>query len=258
MVCFASADRAFLWYRRWAPRAAVDTARRQQGAGDAPTLKTLLILRHYSFQGLVRLQPLVSWASLEKLLSWLMVRIISGKLASSASGGAGSPRDLLDGSVHPYTVTGHVGYSFDGGKTIFGFGPDVSGKSSYEAIQSLRNGDTYPGIVTVDTDVFIGVANNPGVVRGGVPQVVYEQKIPVTQEQFAEIKNLHDSIELKKPMEDVYYAFPGKGGANPGTCYFNCATFPSYLGVPVPESTGIMNIYMPYLERLGKPWSPGK
>jgi hypothetical protein len=46
---------------------------------------------------------------------------------------------------HPYEVTGHVGYSLDGGQTIYGFGPNVpGGVSAYDAVQSLKIGQSYP------------------------------------------------------------------------------------------------------------------
>ncbi|NWD72291.1 hemagglutinin repeat-containing protein, partial [Pseudomonas gingeri] len=173
--------------------------------------------------------------------------------------GAGSTSDLLNNATHPYVVTGHVGYSFDGGKTIYGFGPSVpEGMPAYDAIQSLRGGVSYPGVISNDTSIFESVANNPVLGRGGAPQTVYQQQISVSQAQFDAIQAAHDSIGVGNPMGDVLYGFPAKGGAVPVDCYFNCATFPSSLGIPIPESTGAMRTYMPQLEQLGMPWRPPK
>jgi len=156
-------------------------------------------------------------------------------------------------------VTGHVGYSFDGGQTIYGFGPSVpEGMSAYDAVQSLRNGASYPGVISNDTAVFESVANNPAVGRGGVPQTVIQQQIPVSQAQFDTMQAAHDSIGGGNPMDNVLYGFPPKGGTAPVGCYFNCATFPSSLGIPIPENTGIMRTYMSQLEQLGTPWTPSK
>ncbi|MNM75532.1 hypothetical protein D3C81_873230 [compost metagenome] len=167
--------------------------------------------------------------------------------------GAGSTKDLLSVEApHPYVVTGHVGYSFDGGKTIYGFGPKVpSGMSGYEAVQSLRNGERYPGIITNDTAVFESVARNPTMGRGGVSQVVIEQKIPVSEAQLNAIKANHERIGVGNPMDNVLYGFRGQNA-----CTFNCATFPSSLGIPTPEASGYMRNYMPLLENLGQPWKP--
>ncbi|QTH15038.1 hypothetical protein C4C32_03780 [Pseudomonas corrugata] len=173
--------------------------------------------------------------------------------------GAGSTSDLLAESTHPYVITGHVGYSLDGGKTIYGFGPSVSeGMSAYEAIQSLRNGTSYPGVISDDTFIFESVANSTAMGRGGVPQTVYQQKISVSQAQFDAIKTAHDAIGVGNPMVDVFYSFPVRGGVAPGGCHFNCSTFPNSLGIPIPENSGVMKVYMPNLEKLGAPWRPMK
>jgi|GEM_PF-3145620 len=167
--------------------------------------------------------------------------------------GAGSTKDLLAADPpHPYVVTGHVGYSFDSGATIYGFGPKVAdGMSAYDAVQSLRNGTSYPGIITDDTAVFQSVANNPAMGRGGVPQAVIEQKIPVSLAEFDAIKAAHDGIGVNNPMDNVLYGFPGQNA-----CTFNCATFPTQLGIRIPEASGNMRSYMPLLEKLGQPWKP--
>ncbi len=167
--------------------------------------------------------------------------------------GAGSTQDLLmTDAPHPYVVTGHVGYSFDGGQQIFGFGPKVPvGMPVYDAVQSLRNGASYPGIITDDTALFRSVAENPAVGRGGLPQVVIQQKIPVSQADFDAIKAAHDAVGINNPINNVFYGFPGKN-----ICTFNCATFPSSLGIPIPEASGNMRLYFPELEKLGQPWVP--
>ena len=167
--------------------------------------------------------------------------------------GAGSVDDLAGPNApHPYTVTGHVGYSFDGGKTIYGFGPSVpKGMSGYEAVQSLRNKAAYPGQITDDTVIFRSVATKPAIGRDGKPQVVIEQKIPMSKAEFDAAKARHDAIGLNKPMDDVLYGFP-----NEGACTFNCATFPSKIGIPIPEKSGNLRNYIPNLEQQGEVWVP--
>jgi len=166
--------------------------------------------------------------------------------------GAGSPKDLLGPNPpHPYRVTGHVGYSLDKGKTIYGFGPHVEEGTIFDAVQSLRQGKAYPGKITDDTFVFESVAESPGIGRDGLPQVVYEQRIPLSRSQYEQILAEHNARGVDAPMNDVLYSFPGK---NEGA--YNCATYPSRFGVPIPEKSGVMKDYMVELENLGKPWKP--
>lgn len=167
--------------------------------------------------------------------------------------GAGSVRDLAaPDAPHPYVITGHVGYSFNGGETIYGFGPEVGDEiSAYDAVKSLMNKERYPGKIDNDTEVFRWVANNPAVGRDGNPQVVIEQKTPFLRAQFERMKKEHENMRADGPLEDVLYGFPG-----PNEDTFNCATFPSRLGIPIPEETGNMRTYMPPLEESGRPWKP--
>jgi len=166
--------------------------------------------------------------------------------------GAGHPSALQgENPPHPYRITGHVGYSLDDGRTIYGFGPDVGEMSAFEAVQSLRQGNRYPGIITDDTPVFRDVFENPGIGRDGKPQVVYEQKIPVSREQYKSILAEHEARGVNAPMDDVFYGFPGKN-----ECTYNCATYPSRFGIEIPENSGNMRDYMPILEQRGGPWKP--
>lgn len=93
--------------------------------------------------------------------------------------GAGSMKDLLAPEApHPYVITGHVGYSFNGGERIYGFGLKVSNEmSAYDAVKSLLKGTLYPSEISDDTGVFRLVASNHAVDRDGDPQVVIDPLI---------------------------------------------------------------------------------
>lgn len=147
-----------------------------------------------------------------------------------------------------------MGYSFDGGKTIYGFGPEVGEMSAFEAVTSLKSHKLYPGKITDDTEVFLMVAKKPLLDRNGNPQVVFEQKIPLTRAQYDAAVVEHASRGVNKPMDNLFCGFPDP--QNPNPCAFNCATFPSRLGIPIPERTGIMRDYIPELEKVGAPWKP--
>jgi hypothetical protein len=170
--------------------------------------------------------------------------------------GAGRTSDLLaEGAPHPYNVTGHVGYSLDGGNTIYGFGPSVpEGMAPYDAVRSLQQGASYPGMISDDTAIFRNVVDNPGIARGDieVPQTVFEHRVPVTQQEFNGIQTAHDAIGLNKPQADLLYGFPNQ---NAFTC--NCATFPGeQLGIPMPSNNGMLREFIPALENVGHPWQP--
>ncbi|WP_218921411.1 PAAR domain-containing protein [Burkholderia sp. MSMB2157WGS] len=171
--------------------------------------------------------------------------------------GGGRASDV-EGGMHPYQYTGHVGYSLDGGKTIWGFGPATGDASLAEVFTHLKGSGSYPGMITADQDAFIAIAKNPMAARGGggALQTVYEQKIPVTQEQYESILAAHEELVARGPMDDIRYQWPPQSGEWPAN-HYNCATFPGRLGIPIPEGTGKLQNYMPELEKVGTPWMPG-
>jgi filamentous hemagglutinin len=155
---------------------------------------------------------------------------------------------------HPYRVTGHVGYSIDGGKTIFGFGPSLpEGVSSDDAILRLAQRETFPGKVTDDTHVFRSVAENPrhSASTAQSAQYVYKQDIGVSPQQYATIKATHDHRPLAQAMPEVRYGFPF-----PNTTAFNCATYPGSLGIDLPHPRGTLDTYIPKLAEKGDLWMP--
>lgn len=187
--------------------------------------------------------------------AWMASRAPQPTVSIYGFRGAGHP-DLLNApdAPHPYRVTGHVGYSLDDGKTIWGYGPHIEGKSAGEAVASLRKGDLYPGKVTDDTPLFKDVAANPGIGRDGKPQVIWEQKIPMSRQEYDAVVAAHNARPPNVPMDDLLYGFPKPGNPNP--CAFNCATYPSKLGIPIPEKTGNMRDYVPALQEHATPWKP--
>jgi hypothetical protein len=158
-----------------------------------------------------------------------------------------------DGIIHPYQYSGHVGYSFDKGKQIWGFGPAAGKETISETIENLKAGQSYPGVITQDQDVFKLVEQNPLSTRGkaGILQSVYELNIPVSQERFDSIKTKHDTLASQQQLDHIRYQWPTDPMPNNA---FNCATFPSCLGIPIPENTGKIQSYMSEFERMGKPW----
>jgi Hemagglutinin repeat/RES domain len=169
--------------------------------------------------------------------------------------GAGKSVDD-EGITHAYQYSGHVGYSFDQGKTIWGFGPDYGDESLDQVIDNLKNHLSYPGRIDDDTKVFTTVQTGSLTVRGSdLPQVVYELKIPAPKDEYDLILAKHNESLSRGSMDDIRYQWP----TDPMPCNsYNCATFPEYLGIPVPEDTGILRRYIEELEKRGKQWEKTK
>ncbi|WP_156443637.1 hypothetical protein [Burkholderia sp. MSMB1835] len=80
--------------------------------------------------------------------------------------------------------------------------------------------------------------------------------MPAALAQYESILAAHEELVARGPMDDIRYQWPPKsGGAWPENNY-NCATFPGRLGIPIPETTGKLQYYMPELEKVGTPWKP--
>lgn len=68
--------------------------------------------------------------------------------------GRGAGPSVLDCLLY----SGHTGVSAEMDTTIYGFNPDTGTLKSWQAMQSLRNGDAFPGVVRDDTQVFSSAA----------------------------------------------------------------------------------------------------
>jgi hypothetical protein len=150
--------------------------------------------------------------------------------------------------------TGHIGVSFDGGKTIMGFTPDKPVDMSVDdLIASLKGHEAYPGIVGDDTPVFKLAAQRAA--RDGwdtepvrAIQVVDRRERALIDRQVTEMSltdpgshGLGYSFPLRGPVDGEHYA------ASNGFCaanVANCAAFPSHVGIATPEPSGNVKVYM--------------
>lgn len=158
-------------------------------------------------------------------------------------------------------MVGRIGYSFDGGKTIFAFSYCVPQNGGLEnAADRLMQGETLPGIVTDDTDMFRSVRVRPKLPGSGAhereQQIVYSQDIPLSPAQIDAVKSAHEARPVGKPMPDIRFGLPF-----PGTTAFNGATYLSTLGIPfphIPFPGGALDEYVQTLAENGKAWRPGE
>ncbi len=136
--------------------------------------------------------------------------------------------------------SGHVGVSFEATSPIYGFNPHGS-DPVVTILEKLKAGDPYPGAVTDDTAAFDEAKQR------GLPVVTIEFVYP--ESRYNEIKAKFDA---EKSSTAYNYSFPGGGG----DC--NCATFPARVGVPVPEATGNMKLYMAAIQKMATPQRRGQ
>ena len=156
--------------------------------------------------------------------------------------GAGSKADIFSGKFSsPLEYAGHVGYSFDGGNKIFDFTPIVPADETLSTtMKNLGEGMSYPGYLQQDNPIWEIVRETNYLTRSGGPQVVWQLDYEVSPSDFSKMWANHNSIPQNTPLPNIRYSFPG--GQDFGC--FNCATMPSKLGIPIPEETGVMKIYM--------------
>jgi hypothetical protein len=128
----------------------------------------------------------------------------------------------------------------DGGKTIYGFGPNVtSGSSKNEVIASLKNKETYPGHITNDTVLFNDIMSGRYDPSNAATISLYQLDVPVTPTTW---RNLEAAI-LNREVPNVRYGFPG--ATHPTATVRNCATAFGECGLPLPSSDGNLKAYIP-------------
>jgi len=147
----------------------------------------------------------------------------------------------------------------DGGKTIFGFTPEVpEGMEMPELMRSLFNHDAYPGIVGNDTAVFER-ARQKASQEGWNTDPVSVVELVDKPEKLKVATQLAKMSGMKPGEHGIGYSFPmpsEKDGQHfapskqfPAECVRNCAAFPEKVGVPIPEPSGNLSVYMPELEK---------
>jgi hypothetical protein len=162
-------------------------------------------------------------------------------------------------SEQPLLRYGHVGVSVDGGETIWGFSPDREAfpeltDSAFIAL--LKSNTSVPGLLRDDTAVFrraAKLATDEGWstdVTSSVQLVEPDKKTAITEQ----ITAMSDSGGSGAGAgHSKRYQFPfeePRGGSHfeSETCR-NCATFMEFLGLAVPEASGLLSLYIPALKK---------
>jgi hypothetical protein len=152
---------------------------------------------------------------------------------------------------------GHVGVSFDGGKTIYGFHPSEQAMNyAPDPLDFLRRGGALQGQVYDDTATFLRAYQ---LSKQGGGTSVYQTSVRISAEEFAEMQASVLAQVENPSLTRGWYRFPEKVDGipveMPPQCN-NCATWPRTLGLPIPEDTGQLSRYIPLLKKLGSLWEP--
>ena len=144
---------------------------------------------------------------------------------------------------------GHVGVSFDGGDTIYGFRPTDAALEqigdNLEFLRSLRDRMGFRGGIYNDTGVFQR-ANELGQEVWRIPYVMSEEEFNNIFQEF--------QTQLSDGPNPGWYSFPPKNGDPMPLGCNNCATWPKTLGLDIPEDTGNLQNYMQAFKNVGKRW----
>jgi hypothetical protein len=132
----------------------------------------------------------------------------------------------------PQAAFGHVGFSFNSGKKIYGFGPATGEMSPAQAFTALRARQQFDGILTNDTAMF-AKARTLGL-------NVVEQKYNVGLLRYWTARTQSRIQEQFGTPANAKYMLPPKpiGTPFPPNCY-NCGTYPNQmLNLPTSSPTG--------------------
>jgi RHS repeat-associated protein len=139
-------------------------------------------------------------------------------------------RDLDAIEQLPQAAFGHVGISF-GSRKIFGFGPTGPGINA----RDLLARKSYPGKVTTDTEIF-DTAEMLGLAVNRTPF-----EVSLTRYWKARASLFVDKLGGR--LSRKRYSFPPKrcSGFGWGKNCYNCATYPTSIGLPTTHPTGYLS-----------------
>jgi hypothetical protein len=136
---------------------------------------------------------------------------------------------------------GHVGISFESESPIYGFNPNTGSEPSWQVLDKLtKTKSCYPGKVTDDTSIFNRAKQQ------GLTIVKIEFIYPESQ-----YNRIHQRFQDEQSHTDLTYRFPN------GTGDCNCATWPARIGIPIPEGTGQMKLYIAAMQKDESPQRMG-
>jgi filamentous hemagglutinin len=148
---------------------------------------------------------------------------------------------------------GHVGIQFEDDPRIFGFSPLISMQDEEILISNLKNHQPQPGTVKDDTAIFERV--EALFENGERTEVIYTVWDNLSQDNYLQMKQ--QVLSWYNTQEIIgSYNLPQDGGGF-GENEYNCATFPSLLGLPIPSYSGLIKDYIRLMRNQGaQRWQP--
>jgi hypothetical protein len=154
----------------------------------------------------------------------------------------------------PLMFAGHVGLSFDGGKTIWGFLPTQPADVPEAGfLDYLLAHNVVRGRVGKDTEIFERAQQHAS--KNGWSTELYSVTELVDSPQKASV--IQQVMDMAAGNHTKGYGFPYQEAVN-GSYYrdsngyraedvANCAAFPAFVGVQIPEQSGNLRLFMPAL-----------
>jgi filamentous hemagglutinin len=148
--------------------------------------------------------------------------------------------------------SGHVDFAFEGDDRIFGFHPTPMAVqtigSDQAVIEWLKALNTLPGTLQVDNTAF---ERAYALSQAGGRTTVWQMAIDLLESEFQQIYT--QVLQWYTEQVEFRYSFPAE---TPMDDRDNCATFPRRLGLPLPETSGQLRVYIPALAERGSKWHP--
>lgn len=218
-------------------------------------------LGNWRYLGLFGLSELRHLKFLDQCGSLLKKLRLIGKVPSEIRiigfRGVGN-RDIRYVNEHVLIRAGHVGISWDKGKTIYGFWPsqevmDALTSQGLNVGQHLKDNGAVLGQVQNDTEVFKRAYE---LSNQGAQTEVWQISRSVSEEQLEQIVDQVLRQVTEGSPYPSWYRWPSPDGMPmPSQCN-NCATWPRTVGLQPPENTGQMSKVMGVLKKQGFPWIP--
>jgi hypothetical protein len=163
-------------------------------------------------------------------------------------------------AVDPLLHYGHVGVSFDGGRSIYGLTPPIEGMQTMTAetiMAKVAAHEPVPGLVRNDTKTF-------QLARKMADEFGWDLEISsasLSLDDEARAAAFGENARLAATAPEKHgkqYQWPYEKPNDQGSFFAdentrNCATYPQMLGLCVPEPSGQLRDYIPRL----KEWSTG-
>lgn len=154
------------------------------------------------------------------------------------------------GKIHPLVIAGHVGIQFENDSIIYGFHPTKGAErkagGEREIVELLKNHIPQPGCIQDDSGVFVEAHEQS--------LTVYYLTYEYTEAEYQKIKDTF--YRWYNEEKEFLYNFPQPAGGFPEGEY-NCSTFPTLLGIPVPHQTGYIHLIIAAMVRDGaQEWKP--